>query len=83
MKPIPSILTWRVPWTEEPGRRQSMGSQSLTRLKATVHTRLQELFKIILTKFSTNNSPLAQNYFCFKFEFFFAFINSSNSFQRG
>ena len=22
-----SILVWRVPWTEEPGRPQSMGSQ--------------------------------------------------------
>ena len=25
-----SILTWRFPWTEEPGRLQSMGSQSQT-----------------------------------------------------
>ena len=23
-----SILAWRIPWTEEPGRLQSMGSQS-------------------------------------------------------
>ena len=22
-----SILVWRIPWTEEPGRLQSMGSQ--------------------------------------------------------
>ena len=22
-----SILTWRIPWTEEPGRPQSIGSQ--------------------------------------------------------
>ena len=22
-----SILAWRIPWTEEPGRQQSMGSQ--------------------------------------------------------
>ena len=22
-----SILAWRIPWTEEPGRTQSMGSQ--------------------------------------------------------
>ena len=28
-----SILAWRIPWTEEPGMLQSMGSQkSLTRL---------------------------------------------------
>ena len=24
-----SILVWRIPWTEEPGRLQSMGSQEL------------------------------------------------------
>ena len=24
-----SILTWRIPWTEEPGGLQSMGSQGL------------------------------------------------------
>ena len=23
----PSILAWRIPWTEEPGRLESMGSQ--------------------------------------------------------
>ena len=27
-----SILAWGIPWTEEPGRLQSMGSQSWTRL---------------------------------------------------
>ena len=27
-----SILAWRMPWTEEPGRLQSMESQSQTRL---------------------------------------------------
>ena len=27
-----SILAWRIPWTEEPGRLQFMGSQSRTRL---------------------------------------------------
>ena len=25
----PSILAWRIPWTEEPGRRLSMGWQEL------------------------------------------------------
>ena len=24
-----SILAWRIPWTEEPGRRQSMGSKKV------------------------------------------------------
>ena len=27
-----SILAYRIPWTEDPGRLQSMGSQSRTRL---------------------------------------------------
>ena len=27
-----SILAWKIPWTEEPGRLQSMESQSRTRL---------------------------------------------------
>ena len=26
-----SILAWRIPWTEEPGRLQSMGSQRVRR----------------------------------------------------
>ena len=29
MAPHSSILAWRIPWTEEPGRLQSMGSQSV------------------------------------------------------
>ena len=27
-----SIVAWKIPWTEKPGRLQSMGSQSWTRL---------------------------------------------------
>ena len=27
-----SILAWRIPWTQEPDRLQSMGSQSQTQL---------------------------------------------------
>ena len=27
-----SVLAWKMPWTEEPGGLQSMGSQSWTRL---------------------------------------------------
>ena len=27
-----STIAWKIPWTEEPGRLQSMGSQSWTRL---------------------------------------------------
>ena len=32
MAPHSSTLAWKTPWTEEPGRLQSMGSQSWTRL---------------------------------------------------
>ena len=33
-----SILAWRIPWTEEPGRLQSMGSQKVWQDWATKHT---------------------------------------------
>ena len=29
MAPHSNILAWKIPWTEEPGRLQSMGSQSV------------------------------------------------------
>ena len=32
MAPHSSILAWKIPWTEEPDRLQSVGSQSGTRL---------------------------------------------------
>ena len=31
------ILAWKIPWTEEPGRPQSMESQSQTRLSHFTH----------------------------------------------
>ena len=36
-----SMLAWRIPWTEEPGRLQSMGSQELdtTEQLSTARTR--------------------------------------------
>ena len=33
-----SILAWRIPWTEEPGRLQSMGSQESDTPEAIQHT---------------------------------------------
>ena len=33
-----SILAWRIPWTEEPGELQSMGSQRVGRDWATKHS---------------------------------------------
>ena len=32
MAPHSSTLAWKIPWTEEPGKLQSMGSLSQTRL---------------------------------------------------
>ena len=32
MAPHSSTLAWKIPWTEEPGRLQSMGSLSRTQL---------------------------------------------------
>ena len=33
-----SILAWRIPWTEEPGRLQSMGLQDSDMTKHTQHS---------------------------------------------
>ena len=33
-----SILSWRIPWTEEPGGLQSMGSQESDTTEATWYT---------------------------------------------
>ena len=33
-----SILAWRIPWTEEPGGLQSMGSQSWTQRSEQAHS---------------------------------------------
>ena len=50
----PSILVWRIPWTERPGRLQSHGvAKSQTRLSdfhftnTTVHTSAQDQVSIL------------------------------------
>ena len=40
----PSIFAWRIPWTEEPGGLQSMGSQRLTWQKR-LNTHRRELYR--------------------------------------
>ena len=53
-----SILAWKIPWTEEPGRLQSMGSQRLghgsvtERTHAHTHTHTQNLCEEILISFN-------------------------------
>ena len=39
-----SILAWEIPWTEEPGRLQSIGSQSQTRLSEKQHMTFKSVF---------------------------------------
>ena len=34
-QPTPVILAWRIPWTEEPGELQSIGSKEVDRTEAT------------------------------------------------
>ena len=36
---LSSILAWRIPWTEEPGGLQSMGSQRVGHTEQLTHTR--------------------------------------------
>ena len=40
-----STLAWKIPWTEEPGRLQSMGLQSRTRLSNFTSLKLSELLR--------------------------------------
>ena len=45
-----SILVWRIPWTEEPGRLQSIGSQRVGQDLATEKQQLKILFMVIYVK---------------------------------
>ena len=47
-----SILAWETPWTEEPGRLQSTGSQSQTQLKRLSTVQLKILGYVAPTKFN-------------------------------
>ena len=55
MAPHSSILAWKIPWTEEPGRLQSMGVvKSRTRLSVfTFNFHFHELEKEMATYSST------------------------------
>ena len=43
-----SILAWRISWTEEPVRLQSIESQELDTTEAIQHTYMQVKFQVIL-----------------------------------
>ena len=64
-----SILAWRIPWTEEPGRLQAMGSQSRTQLRD-FHFHFDHKIIFFLQRkeirrclFSPQSDQLAQNFF--------------------
>ena len=53
MAPHSSTFAWKIPWTEEPGRLQSMGSLSWTRLSDFTFTfHFHALKKEMATHFS-------------------------------
>ena len=53
MAPHSSTLAWKIPWTEEPGRLQSMGSQRLSDFTCTFH------FHALEKEMATRSSVLA------------------------
>ena len=50
MAPYSSTLAWKIPWTEEPGRLQSMGSLrvSRTQLSDFTFTKVSEIEQLFL-----------------------------------
>ena len=56
MAPHSSTLAWKIPWTEEPGRLQSMGLLSQTRLSNFAFT---FHFHALEKKMATHSSVLA------------------------
>ena len=56
MAPHSSTLAWKIPWTEEPGKLQSMGSQSQTQLKDFTFT---SHFHALEKEMATHSSVLA------------------------
>ena len=53
MAPHSSTLAWKIPWTEEPGRLQSMGSRRLSDFTFTFH------FHALEKEMATHASVLA------------------------
>ena len=57
MAPHSSTLAWKIPWTEEPGRLQSMGLLSQTRLSNFTFT---FHFRALEKEMATRSSVLAR-----------------------
>ena len=54
-----SVLTWRIPWTEETGRLRSLRSQSQTRLTTHAHKTLRDYLSVLLSLLSLLRVPLS------------------------
>ena len=52
-----NILAWRIPWTEEPGKLQSMGSQSVEHDWVTKHSTIHSFIDYELIKITGRNIP--------------------------
>ena len=50
MAPHPSILVWRIPWTEEPGGLQSVGSQRVRHGSARTRASQGKMFVLCYCK---------------------------------
>ena len=62
MAPQSSTLAWKIPWMEEPGRLQSMGSLSWTRLSDFTFT-----LAFLLLVFNNKNDFMPRNLIFFPF----------------
>ena len=47
-----SILTWEIPWTEEPGGLQSVGSQESDTTDGLIHTHIPFKSRVSIDSFS-------------------------------
>ena len=52
-----SILVWRIPWTEEPGGLQSIGSQELDMTEASKHVHIHMFIATLFTRAKGRNKP--------------------------
>ena len=57
-----SILAWRIPWTEEPGRLRSMGSRRVRHAEGTEHTHIVMFRNITDIIISLAQQPLKTSY---------------------
>ena len=58
-----SFLAWRMPWTEEPGGLQSLGSQSRTRLKRLSTAQHKTEIEMLLSRDNLCFIHMAENFY--------------------